>query len=293
LKNFLLNDLKTLSIKELISYGEKKLNNNNIDESKLKTRWLLSYILKIPLKELTLNYHCILDLKQIKKFSNFIERSLAYEPIQYIIKETEFYGLDFKLNKNVLIPRPETERIVECAIDEIKKFNFKMILDIGTGSGIIAICIAKLLNNDMSLIGIDTNKKALKIAKKNALKLGVSSKIKFIYLDILKNKLKSKFDIIVSNPPYVSLNDYKNLDKEIKLFEPKNALTDNNNGMKFYERYANEGYKWLNKNGIIILEVGRKNHYEKVKKIFLEKKWKNVELINDLNGDPRILKANI
>jgi len=172
LKNFLLNDLKTLSIKELISYGEKKLNNNNIDESKLKTRWLLSYILKIPLKELTLNYHCILDLKQIKKFSNFIERSLAYEPIQYIIKETEFYGLDFKLNKNVLIPRPETERIVECAIDEIKKFNFKMILDIGTGSGIIAICIAKLLNNDMSLIGIDTNKKAFDYKVIDLLKLG-------------------------------------------------------------------------------------------------------------------------
>jgi len=293
LKTFLLNDFKTLSIKELINYGEKKLNNKNIDEPKLKTKWLLSYILKIPLKELSLNYHSIVDLKQIKKFSDFIERSLNYEPVQYIIKETEFYGLDFKLNNNVLIPRPETERIVECAINEIKKFNFKMILDIGTGSGIIGICIAKLIDNDISLIGIDSNKKALKIAKTNALKHGVASKIKFIYLDILKNKLKSKFDIIISNPPYISLNDYKNLDKEVKLFEPKTALTDNNNGIKFYQKYANEGYKWLNKNGVIILEVGRKKHCEKVKKIFLEKGWKNVKLINDFNGDPRILKANI
>ena len=293
MKNFQLDDFKTLSIKELINYGEKKLNNKNIDEAKLKTKWFLSYILKIPLKELSLNYHSLLNLKQIKKFSDFLKRSINYEPVQYIIKETEFYGLDFKLNNNVLIPRPETERIVECAINEIKKFNFKIILDIGTGSGIIGICIAKIIDNNISLIGIDSNKKALKIARENASNHNVSSRIKFIHLDILKNKLKSKFDIVISNPPYVSLNDYENLDKEVKLFEPKTALTDNNDGMQFYQKYADEGYKWLNKNGIIILEVGRKKHSEKVKKIFLEKGWKNVELINDFNGDPRILKAHI
>ena len=285
------NKINFNNLKKLIEHGEKKLKKKKIKESQIKVKWLISHILRIPIKNLSLYYNFKLNIEQVERFNKYIKRLVNHEPVQYIIKETEFYGLDFELNNNVLIPRIETERLVDFAIDIIKEYNYKFILDIGSGSGIIGICIAKSLNKNISIIGIDSNKNALKIAKRNAKKHDIDSKIQFLYFDILKNKLNRKFDLIISNPPYISINEYHKLDKDIKLFEPKSALTDYDKGILFYEKYSIEGFKWLNKNGSMILEVGGNNHSKKIKDIFLKTGWKKIELINDYNGDSRVLIA--
>ena len=278
-------------LKKLIEKGEKKLEKNKIKESKLKIKWIISNILKTPIKNLSLYQDYKLSKKEIQLFNNYIKRLLNHEPVQYIIKETEFYGLDFLLDNNVLIPRIETERIVDFAIDSIKKYNYKNIIDIGTGSGIISICIAKKIDQNISILAIDSNINALKIAKKNAIKHKVNSKIKFLHFNILKDKLKKNFDLIVSNPPYVSIKEYNQLDKDIRFFEPKSALTDNDNGTIFYEKFSIKGLEWLNKNGSIVLELGGQKHSIKIKKKFFKRGWKNIKLINDFNGDTRILIA--
>ena len=285
------NKINFNNLKKLIEHGEKKLKKKKIKESQIKVKWLISHILRIPIKNLSLYYNFKLNIEQVERFNKYIKRLLNHEPVQYVIKETEFYGLDFELNDNVLIPRIETERLVDFAIDIIKEYNYKFILDIGSGSGIIGICIAKSLNKNISIIGIDSNKNALKIAKRNAKKHDIDSKIQFLYLDILKNKLNRKYDLIISNPPYISINEYHKLDKDIKLFEPKSALTDYDKGISFYEKYSIEGFKWLNKNGSMVLEVGGNNHSKKIKDIFLKTGWKKIELINDYNGDSRVLIA--
>ena len=278
-------------LKKLIEKGEKKLKKNKIKESELKIKWIISNILKTPIKNLSHYQNYKLSKTEIQLFNNYIKRLLNHEPVQYVIEETEFYGLDFLLDNNVLIPRMETERIVDFAIDSIKKYNYRNIIDIGTGSGIISICIAKKIDQNISILAIDSNINALKIAQKNAIKHKVNSKIKFLYFNILKNELKKNFDLIVSNPPYVSIEEYNQLDKDIRLFEPKSALTDYDDGTKFYEKFSIKGLKWLNKNGSIILELGGQKHSIKIKKKFLKRGWKNIKLIDDFNGDTRILTA--
>ena len=285
------DEINISTLHKLIEKGEKKLKKNKIKESELKIKWIISNILKTPIKNLSHYQNYKLSKTEIQLFNNYIKRLLNHEPVQYVIEETEFYGLDFLLDNNVLIPRMETERIVDFAIDSIKKYNYRNIIDIGTGSGIISICIAKKIDQNISILAIDSNINALKIAQKNAIKHKVNSKIKFLYFNILKNELKKNFDLIVSNPPYVSIEEYNQLDKDIRLFEPKSALTDYDDGTKFYEKFSIKGLKWLNKNGSIILELGGQKHSIKIKKKFLKRGWKNIKLIDDFNGDTRILTA--
>ncbi len=285
------DEINISTLYKLIEKGEKKLKKNKIKESELKIKWIISNILKTPIKNLSHYQNYKLSKTEIQLFNNYIKRLLNHEPVQYVIEETEFYGLDFLLDNNVLIPRMETERIVDFAIDSIKKYNYRNIIDIGTGSGIISICIAKKIDQNISILAIDSNINALKIAQKNAIKHKVNSKIKFLYFNILKNELKKNFDLIVSNPPYVSIEEYNQLDKDIRLFEPKSALTDYDDGTKFYEKFSIKGLKWLNKNGSIILELGGQKHSIKIKKKFLKRGWKNIKLIDDFNGDTRILTA--
>ena len=165
-------------LKKLIEKGEKKLEKNKIKESKLKIKWIISNILKTSIKNLSLYQDYKLSKKEIQLFNNYIKRLLNHEPVQYIIKETEFYGLEFLLDNNVLIPRIETERIVDFAIDSIKKYNYKNIIDIGTGSGIISICIAKKIDQNISILAIDSNINALIDNKKNSYGSGgISTKL--------------------------------------------------------------------------------------------------------------------
>ena len=195
-------------------------------------------------------------------------------------------GLNFYVNENVLIPQPDTEILVEETIEKIKNLmsNNIKILDLCTGSGAIAISIAKLMSN---ITATDISEKALKIAKTNAQNNNVQNKIKFINSNMFQN-INEKFDVILSNPPYIETNTIKTLSKEVQN-EPKLALDGGQDGLEFYRIIAKNAHKHLNKNGIIMLEIGY-NQRKAVTQIFEEtKKYKNIECKKDYSNNDRII----
>ena len=166
----------------------------------------------------------------------------------------------------------------------------RQILDIGTGCGSIAVSLACSLK-EISVTATDNNRNALKVAQLNAKKNGVASRIQFIDHDILNDEVENCFNIIVSNPPYVPLKEYKALQDNVRCFEPREALTEDADGLTFYRSFAAKGKNWLQEGGIMILEVGCGKHPLYAKELFESAGWTEVELSNDYNGDPRVLKA--
>lgn len=214
------------------------------------------------------------------------------EPIQYILGKTEFYNLPFIVNKNVLIPRPETEELVNWVINQVKNnTSYKTLLDIGTGSGCIPISIKKNCPN-LKVSTLDVSLKAIEIAKQNAVQNKVE--IQFIHMDILQVKtLENKFDIIISNPPYVREIEKKEINNNVLKNEPHVALfVSDENPLIFYNKIADLAKKHLNTNGLLFFEI---NQYlgKETKTLLHEKGFKNVELKKDLFGNDRMIKANL
>lgn len=214
------------------------------------------------------------------------------EPIQYILGKTEFYNLPFIVNKNVLIPRPETEELVNWVINQVKNnTSYKTLLDIGTGSGCIPISIKKNCPN-LKVSTLDVSLKAIEIAKQNAVQNKVE--IQFIHMDILQVKtLENKFDIIISNPPYVREIEKKEINNNVLKNEPHVALfVSDENPLIFYNKIADLAKKHLNTNGLLFFEI---NQYlgKETKALLHEKGFKNVELKKDLFGNDRMIKANL
>ncbi len=214
------------------------------------------------------------------------------EPIQYILGETSFYGFTFKVNSNVLIPRPETEELVEWIINSVNNSNNKVsILDIGTGSGCIAISLEKSIP-DSNVYAIDISKKAIEMAKNNAILNNAF--VTFIQNDILNEyKLEKSFDVIVSNPPYVRELEKKEIKNNVLNNEPHLALfVEDNNPLIFYSRIADVAKEQLNEDGLLFFEI---NQYlgKETKEMLLEKGFKNIELKKDLFGNDRMIKATL
>jgi len=226
--------------------------------------------------------------QHVKTFKKWIQRRLNREPVQKITGKTEFYGLPIHLDSGVFIPRTETERLV----DEVKTLALKgkkfSLLDIGTGSGCIAIALATDLNNS-DITAIDISTKALKIAKIN----GDYNKLKNIYfqkMDILKETPKYPYDFVVSNPPYIPKKDMKDLMPEVVEHDPALALTDNADGLTFYKHLAKHFHILVDEKGYMVLETGNGDHPFKVLEIFF-KYGLNAELKKDYSGDYRVLIA--
>ena len=228
-------------------------------------------------------------------FINIIKRLQNEEPIQYILKKTSFYGLPFIVDKNTLIPRPETEELVAWIIEEASKGKLHKkdkisILDIGTGTGCIPISLAKNLIKS-SVSAIDISQKALLIAKKNALLN--NTKIDFFEMDILNTEsLPQKFDIIVSNPPYVRESEKTGIKKNVLQNEPHLALfVDNKNPLLFYKKIADLAIKYLRQNGLLFFEINQYLEKETVKMLEM-KGFKNIELRKDVFGNYRMIQCN-
>ncbi len=222
-----------------------------------------------------------------------IDRLKNYEPIQYIIGFTEFFNLKFYVNENVLIPRQETEELVNLIIEENKNKENLNILDIGTGSACIAISLAKNISNS-KVSAIDVSEDAIDIAKKNALLNDVQ--VAFIQADMLKsNGLENiaNFDIIVSNPPYVTNSEKEFMDKNVLNFEPKLALfVDDDNPLIFYKKITEFASKHLNKKGKLYFEINEQFGSE-TKELLQNYNFKNIEIIKDINGKNRIVRGNL
>ena len=219
-----------------------------------------------------------------------LERIRTGNPVQYIIGFADFMGEKFIVNKNVLIPRDETEILVTKAIEIALKTNSKKILDIGTGSGCIACSIAKAI--DGLILGIDISKEALDVANKNAERLILNKRVSFKESDLFSNLEGEKFDIIVSNPPYIPPQEKANIQKEV-LKEPDLALnTKDNKGLEFYEKITQNASKYLNKNGYILFEIGI-NQSEDVKNLLIKNVFKNIQIEKDLANINRVVIAQI
>jgi len=212
-------------------------------------------------------------------------------PIQYITNNQEFMKLNFYVDKNVLIPQPDTEILVEEVIEISKKINSKKILDLCTGSGAIGVSLAKYLPN-CEITAVDISKKALQIAKKNAIINEVEKQITFISSDLFSNLESQKFDIIVSNPPYIKRNDIENLEEQVKK-EPLIALDGGEDGLDFYKKIIKEAHKYLVSEGYLCLEIGYNQKDEVIKLIEKEETFKNIYSKKDLYGIDRIIIAEM
>jgi len=224
-------------------------------------------------------------LKHILKFNNLIQRRSQNEPVAYIIKEKEFWSKNFLVNKNTLIPRPETELMVEKLV-EIYRGKSISILDIGTGSGCILISLLIELNHSRG-IGIDISKKAIFIAKKNAEKHGKHLDIKFLNKSLSSN-FTGKFDLIVSNPPYIKSKDIRNLADDIKKHEPRIALDGGNDGLDLIKKVIYKTKNILKFKGMLALEIGNEQK-NKVSKILLKNNFKIEYTIKDYKDNVRCL----
>nr|WP_296325568.1 peptide chain release factor N(5)-glutamine methyltransferase [Winogradskyella sp.] len=255
----------------------------------------MEHYLNVPRIQLALDSEYTVSKKELDTFFSLLDELKDDKPIQYIFGETEFYGLKFKVNKNVLIPRQETEELVDWIISEYKSHNSKFrILDIGTGSGCIAISLAKHLPN-AEVFALDVSTDALEIAKNNA-KLN-SVDIQYIEADILNAKSFSldfkdyEFDIIVSNPPYVRHLEKEEIKANVLDYEPHLALfVDDNDPLLFYKSITRFAVNKLKQNGHLYFEI---NQYlgEETKDLLTESDLTDIELRKDLNGNDRMLKA--
>jgi len=241
--------------------------------------FIISEVLNVKRTDLALIDE--IDEDNVDKIMEFSKLRLNNMPIEKIFKRAYFYGLEFKVDENVLSPRPETEILVEKAVEYINKNNYKTALDLCTGSGCIAISIKK--NCDVEITATDVSSKALKIAKFNAEKNGV--KINFIKSDMFEN-IDSKFDIILTNPPYIDTLEVETLDKEVKNYDPILALDGGDMGLKFYNIIHDNLRKHLSDNGMIIMEIGED---QKDMLVSLFNDFNVVEEIKDYSGNDRIL----
>ena len=280
-----------MTIKELLNQGIIMLKNEDIDGPKNKARAILQHTLKKS-KEYTIIY----DKNEVTKeqrdnFVKNIKRLISGEPLQYITGVQEFMKLNFIVNKDVLIPQPDTEILVEEVIKIANKMENPIILDLCTGSGAIAVSLAKNVPN-AKIIATDISKKALEIAKYNAKLNGVLNSIDFIESNLF-NKIKNiKFDVIVSNPPYIATNEIQKLPKDVRQ-EPVIALDGGKDGLDFYRKIYDKGNEFLNRQGYICVEIGY-NQREAVKRI-IEKKQRYVETycIKDLCENDRVIVTRI
>jgi len=272
--------------------------NRGIINSEREAEILLSYSLEMSRSEIYLNSDRVLKDIEKTKLEKKIQKRIEKIPLQYITKHQEFMGIDFFVEKGVLIPRPETEILVEEVIKKLKNYKYSdnmEIADLGTGSGVIAISIAKFINN-ITVYATDISKKSLQIALKNAQKHRCENKIIFLHGDLFepfKNKIeKFSLEAIISNPPYIDSCDFELLPPEVRDNEPKIALFGGIDGLDYYRKIIKKSSQYLKRNGFLALEVGL-NQSKIVEELILKESSfnQNIEIIKDYSGIERVVIA--
>ena len=271
-------------VSNILSYFRQELSAV-ADEREITSWYYISmqYLLVYNRSDCIINHNQVLNKSQLSKIKQIVAELKTHKPIQYIFGKTEFYGLKIKVNEHTLIPRPETEQLV----DWILKENFVAALDIGTGSGCIPIALAK--HTDANVLAIDVSEDALLIAEENAKNNEVE--IDFIHQDILQTNSLQKVDLIVSNPPYVLESEKEKLQENVLEYEPELALfVEDENPLIFYKKIANLAIDFLNENGKLFFEINAKFGKETIE-MLADIGFVNIELKKDMNDKDRMIKA--
>ena len=271
-----------MKVCEMLDFVKKELEKVGIFDD-AEAEWLVALALDIKRSAVFSNQE--LSCGQEKKVLKYLERRKKHEPLAYIHGTAEFFGIELEVNNNVLIPRPETEELVLKAIRDTNSSD--EILDLCTGSGAIAIAVKK--NTGATVVASDISKKAIEIASKNAKNNNLD--IEFVCSNLFKNLQDRVFDKILSNPPYISEEEFEVLETDVKDFEPKLALVAKNNGLEIYEKIIGEAPKFLKSKGKIYFEIGHKQADEVCK--MLEKDFEDILVFKDLEGKDRIVVAQI
>jgi len=275
-----------MNIENILKEGIGILQKNKISNPQLDSEILLSNSIKRDKKHIILNPKEVLNSEQLRKFKNLIERRKKGEPIAYLINKKEFWKDEFFVNKDVLIPRPDSELIIEQVLKIYSKDDQLQILDIGTGSGCILLSILKERSNFYGT-GIDISKKSINVSKFNAKQLNLTNRVKFFHSSV-DNFNNGKYDIIVSNPPYIEQLCLKYLEKDVVNFEPKLALSGGFDGFSKIRKVINKASILIKKNGKFILEIGF-NQKNKVIKILKEEGFYVNKAIKDYGNNDRCI----
>ena len=280
--------MKEYNIQSALLYGSNFLKSKGIESYNLDSRLLLMEVCKMTRIELCTMPEKLLSYDDFLKYHTLLEQRGENKPVQYILNRCEFMSLDFYVDESVLIPRPDTEVLVELVIQHIRDKSYRSLLDIGTGSGCIPISVGNY-SGLKQIAAIDISPTALQVAQKNAKQHNIE--IDFILGNLFKN-ITQKYDVIVSNPPYIQTSVIETLDSNVKDYEPILALDGGADGIKFYREITTKSTAYLNTNAMLFFEIGY-DQGEAVSKLLKEHGFGGVTIIKDLAGLDRVVYGRI
>ena len=273
-----------ITIREMCKEGQALLQDNDVPNADIDARMLLEHLLGITSSEYYCQFDKVIEEDVYNEYIKLIVKRATHYPLQYIIGTQDFMGLEFDVNDNVLIPRWETEMLVEEVLKICDKRD--AILDMCTGSGCIITSIKKL-GKVKKAVGVDISEKAIEVSKANAEKIG--AEVEFVVSDLFENVLGT-YDIIVSNPPYIKTKVIEGLMPEVRRFEPMIALDGSEDGLYFYEKIVEASLDYLKPNGYIFFEIGHDQGKE-VAMILIKHNYEDIQVLKDYAGNDRIVKA--
>jgi release factor glutamine methyltransferase len=277
------------NVAENIQIAAQALQESGVNEPRREAGSLLAFALRKDKAFLIAHPEYELSSEEETRFRQVLRRRAGREPFQHITGRQEFFGLDFIVTKDVLIPRPETELMVENAIEILRGKENPVFGEVGVGSGCISVSILHEVKT-ATATGLDISEKAIEIARLNAENNQVSNRLSLKLSDVFTALQNEKFDLIVSNPPYIPREDVEDLQPEVKNFDPLAALTDGADGLSIIEKIIRQAPDFLKPEGFLLLEIGI-NQADKVREMFRAEMWQSVEILLDLQGIPRTVKA--
>ena len=277
------------TITEIIKAGEEILNKAGIPDARRDALTLAGLVIARGRAFIYSHPEYEPTADELQRIGEYLRRRVSREPLQYIRGTQEFYGFEFEVTPDVLIPRPETEMLVEHALHEMNEVKEPRILDLGTGTGCIPISILRCIPNAIG-VAVDISHAALGVAARNAEKNGVAGRLKLIRSDLFENITAGEFDLIVSNPPYVPVSDIGHLQPEVRDHEPHIALTDGTDGISIIRRIIEDSRHFLAPGGVLLVEMGF-GQSERVLELTQMSGWGSVRVEPDLQGIPRMLVA--